>query len=84
METSGQLFKNKLDKAYSDPSIKMNASTMSDAMKYKQSFKEEKIEGGVADGKTIMSIAKNMLTMIQLIRLPNKKLKTFFVKLKFN
>ena len=58
MDTSGQLFKNKLDKAFNDPSIKMNSATMGDAMKYKQSFKEEKIEGGIADKKTLKDIAK--------------------------
>jgi hypothetical protein len=58
METSGNLFKKQLDKAFNDPSIKLNSTTMGDAMKYKQSFKEEKIEGGVADDMTLYDIAK--------------------------
>ena len=44
MESSGKLFKNQLDKAFSQPGIKMNSSVMGDAMKYKQSFKETEDE----------------------------------------
>jgi hypothetical protein len=40
MESSANLFKNSLDKAYSGAGIKLNSDTMGDAMKYKQSFKE--------------------------------------------
>jgi hypothetical protein len=58
MESSGKLFKNQLDKAFTQPGVKLNASTMSDANKYKQSFKEEELEGGVADKKTLKDIAK--------------------------
>jgi hypothetical protein len=58
MESSGKLFKKELDKAFSQPGIKMNASVMGDAMKYKQSFKEEELEGGLADKKTLKDIAK--------------------------
>jgi hypothetical protein len=44
MESSGKLFKSQLDKAFSQPGIKMNSSVMGDAMKYKQSFKETEDE----------------------------------------
>ena len=44
MESSGKLFKKQLDKAFSQPGIKMNSSVMGDAMKYKQSFKETEDE----------------------------------------
>ena len=49
---------NSLDKAYSSAGVKLNADTMGDAMKYKQSFKEEELEGGLADNKTLKDIAK--------------------------
>ena len=44
MESSANLFKNSLDKAYTSAGIKLNADTMGDAMKYKQSFKENEDE----------------------------------------
>lgn len=50
-------FKNAIDKAFtSQPNVKLNPSTMGDALKLKQSFKEEKLEGGLADKKTIKDI----------------------------
>ena len=59
MESSANLFKSSLDKAYTSAGIKLNADTMGDAMKYKQSFKEEEeLEGGGADKKTLKDIAK--------------------------
>jgi hypothetical protein len=58
MESSADLFKNSLDKAYTGAGIKLNSDTMGDAMKYKQSFKEEELEGGVSDKKTLKDIAK--------------------------
>jgi hypothetical protein len=82
MDSSGQLFKNKLDKAYSDPSIKMNATTMGDAMKYKQSFKEEKIEGGVADGKTLINIVKKHSKGDSVDPSTKRKIKDIFRKIK--
>jgi hypothetical protein len=42
MESSEKLFKNSLDKAYAG--IKLNTDTMGDAIKYKQSFKENEDE----------------------------------------
>jgi len=42
MESSGELFKKNLDKAFSH--INLNQSTLGDHMKYKQGFKEEKLE----------------------------------------
>jgi hypothetical protein len=45
MESSANLFKNSLDKAYSGAGIKLNTDTMADANKYKQSFKENEDEG---------------------------------------
>ena len=56
MESSGELFKTNLDKAFSN--ISLNQSTLGDHMKYKQGFKEEKLEGGVADDKSLSDIAK--------------------------
>jgi hypothetical protein len=56
MESSGELFKKNLDKAFSQ--IGLNQSTLGDHMKYKQGFKEEKLEGGVADDKSLSDIAK--------------------------
>ena len=44
MESSANLFKSSLDKAYTGVGIKLNTDTMGDAMKYKQSFKENEDE----------------------------------------
>jgi hypothetical protein len=44
MESSANLFKNSLDKAYTGVGIKLNTDTMGDAIKYKQSFKENEDE----------------------------------------
>ena len=56
MESSAEAFKTGIDKAFSQ--ITLNQSTLGDRMKYKQGFKEEKLEGGVADGKSLSDIAK--------------------------
>ena len=56
MKSSADLFKNSLDKAFSQ--ISLNSSTLQDHMKYKQGFTEENLEGGVSDGKTLEDIAK--------------------------
>lgn len=56
--TSKDLFKTSLDKAYSQPGIELNSSTMMDNMRYKQSFSEEKLEGGLADNKNLKDITK--------------------------
>jgi hypothetical protein len=45
MESSKNTFKTAIDKAYtSQPNVKLNSSTMGDALKYKSSFTEEKNE----------------------------------------
>jgi hypothetical protein len=44
MESSANLFKSSLDKAYTGVGIKLNTDTMGDAIKYKQSFKENEDE----------------------------------------
>lgn len=52
-------FQTGIEKAFTtQPNVQLNASTMSDALKLKQSFKEEKLEGGVSDNKTLKDIAK--------------------------
>lgn len=56
MESSAEAFKKGIDKAFSQ--IPLNQSTLGDHMKYKQGFKEEKLEGGVADNKSLSDIAK--------------------------
>jgi hypothetical protein len=56
MKNSANLFKNSLDKAFSQ--ISLNSSTLQDHMKYKQGFTEENLEGGMADKKTVEDIAK--------------------------
>ncbi len=56
MKSSKDLFKNSLDKAFS--TISLNTSTMGDHMKYKQGFNEQNLEGGLADGKTLMDLAQ--------------------------
>lgn len=65
MKSSADLFKNSLDKAFSN--ISLNSSTLSDHMKYKQGFQEEKLEGGLADKKTVEDIAKKHKMDVQSI-----------------
>lgn len=55
MKSSADSFKNNLDKAFS--TITLNTSTMGDHMKYKQGFKEEKLDGGRADKMSLGDIA---------------------------
>jgi len=48
--SSGDLFKNSFDKAFSGPGISLNADTMTDMMKFKQGMKEEDSEDkGISD-----------------------------------
>ncbi len=56
-KSSQEMFKANLDKAYSDPGVSLNQSTMLDNAQYKGSFKEEKLEGGLADGMSLGDIA---------------------------
>ena len=47
MKSSGQEFKNAIDKAFTtQPNVKINSSTMMDANKYKSGFTEEVDEDG--------------------------------------
>jgi len=46
MESSGILFKNKMDKAFTQPGIEMNKDTMADIDTFKKGFSEEKIDVG--------------------------------------
>ena len=66
MKSSADLFKNSLDKAFSN--ISLNSSTLGDHMKYKQGFQEEKLEGGLADKKTVEDIAKKHKMDVQSIK----------------
>jgi len=66
MKSSADLFKNSLDKAFS--TITLNSSTLGDHMKYKQGFQEEKLEGGLADKKTVGDIAKKHKMDVQSIK----------------
>ena len=58
--SSSQQFKNAIDKAFTtQPNVKLNASTMQDALAYKKSFKEQnELQGGVGDKKNLYDIAK--------------------------
>jgi hypothetical protein len=60
MKSSKDVFKNSLDKAFS--TISLNASTLGDHMKYKQGFTEQSLEGGLADGSTLMDLAQKHST----------------------
>jgi hypothetical protein len=53
-------FKNAVDKAFTtQPNVKLNSSTMKDAMALKQSFKEQQeLEGGVGDEMTLKKLSK--------------------------
>ena len=56
METSRDLFKNSLDKAFSK--VDLNSGTLQDHSKYKRGFQEEVLSGGISDNKSIEDIAK--------------------------
>ena len=66
MKSSADLFKNSLDKAFSQ--ISLNSSTLQDHMKYKQGFTEENLEGGIADKKTVEDIAKKHKLDVEVIK----------------
>ena len=66
MKSSVDLFKNSLDKAFSQ--ISLNSSTLQDHMKYKQGFTEENLEGGIADSKTLQDIAKKHKVGVEVIK----------------
>jgi hypothetical protein len=62
--------------------MKINTDTMRDAEKYKQSFKEEKIEGGIADGKTLMDVVKKHSKNDPIAPSTKKKIGDIFRKIK--
>ena len=75
MKSSADLFKNSLDKAFSQ--IPMNSSILQDHMKYKQGFTEENLEGGISDGKTLQDIAKKHKVELSVLEKElNKGIKT--------
>jgi hypothetical protein len=82
MESSANLFKNSLDKAYSSAGVKLNSDTMGDAMKYKQSFKEEELSGGLSNGKSLSDIAKKHSYDDASDSLNRKKFTKMFIQLK--
>ena len=54
-------FKNAVDKAFTtEPGVKINSSTMKDAVQLKQSFKEqdEELEGGMGDRMTLKKLSE--------------------------
>jgi hypothetical protein len=56
IDSSAENFKKGLDKAFSQ--VNLNKDTMLDLMSAKQGMKEESLEGGLADGKTLLDLAK--------------------------
>lgn len=64
MDSAANLFKKSLDKAYSAPGMELNADTMKDATKYKQSFKEnddEEKDPKYLDIQDMISVLKKQL-----------------------
>ena len=80
MESSANLFKNSLDKAYGAAGIKLNTVTMGDALKYKQSFKEnedeDKNEKKYLDIQDMISVLKKQLMQGTKVDQRQKKEKT--------
>jgi len=72
-------FKRGIEKAFSDPSVKMNQQTSGDAFKLMSSFNEEKLEGGKADKMSLNDIAKKH--DIPLIKIAKAFIKGFNVEL---
>ena len=50
--SSGDIFKSSLDKAFSGPGMKLNADTMTDAMKFKQGMKEVETKEATGSGSS--------------------------------
>lgn len=67
-KTSSNLFKDGIDKAFSKLGSGLNQSTMADAIKYKQSFTEENLEGGVSDKLSMGDLAKKHKVDITYLR----------------
>jgi hypothetical protein len=80
MKSSKDIFKNSLDKAFS--TISLNASTLGDHMKYKQGFTEQSLEGGLADGKTLMDLAQKHAYDDSTDSTSKDKIKDMYKKLK--
>jgi len=80
MESSANLFKNSLDKAYGASGMKLNTATMGDAQKYKQSFKEnedeDKNEKKYLDIQNMISVLKKQLMQGTKVDQRQKKEKT--------
>jgi len=80
MESSANLFKNSLDKAYGASGMKLNTATMGDAQKYKQSFKEnedeDKNEKKYLDIQDMISVLKKQLMQGTKVDQRQKKEKT--------
>jgi hypothetical protein len=80
MESSANLFKNSLDKAYGAAGMKLNTATMGDAQKYKQSFKEnedeDKNEKKYLDIQDMISVLKKQLMQGTKVDQRQKKEKT--------
>jgi len=55
---SVDIFKKGIEKAFSDPSVKLNKQTSGDALKLMSSFNEEKFKGGKVDNMSLNDIAK--------------------------
>lgn len=72
-------FKRGIEKAFSDPSVKMNQQTSGDAFKLMSSFNEEELEGGKADKMSLNDIAKKH--DIPLIKIAKAFIKGFNVEL---
>lgn len=66
-KSSADIFKKNLDKAFTQPGLTINKDTMGDNMKYKQSFKEEKIEGGKAYKMSLGDIAHKFKVDIEVL-----------------
>jgi len=79
MESSANLFKNSLDKAYGASGMKLNTATMGDAQKYKQSFKENEDEDKnekYLDIQNMISVLKKQLMQGTKVDQRQKKEKT--------
>ena len=80
MESSANLFKNSLDNAYGSAGMKLNSDIMGDAMKYKQSFKENEDEDvsekKYLDIQDMISVLKKQLMKGTKVDQKQKKEKT--------
>ena len=73
MKSSGEEFKDAIDKAYTrQPNVKLNSTTMGDALKFKSDFTEE-VDGDGNKYETFLQKRKRINIKLQTLTSPSNK-----------